>query len=329
MENMKTIISTRSIVAILFAMAFAATSVVAQDGTKTRSITSDDFASQRPARAKTAGRKSAAKPKRYSYKFVRADRNVGRKPTKPKTTTANSPIKITEIGVTMWRLRAPRAGEQGQLFPVVDANKDRKMWLAERVRLDTVFTAGEKVRFAIESSDVGYLYIFDREMHADGSMGAPYMIFPESSLDDNSVAPGIVVDIPDGRDDVPYFNINPKDPNYTGEMITVIVSPKPLTDLEIDETGKLARSDVLTDLEFGTESEVFSRSDSSDKLLSKAEADAMCGPKARHEEPKVPGKPCGVKTRQLTRDEPFPQSIYRVRSVSGQPAVAFVKLAAK
>lgn len=318
----------RSIIG-LFTLAMAATTAAAQDGPKTRSITSDDFASQRPARAKTPGRKTAPKPKRYSYKFVRADRNVGRKPAKPKATPANSPIKITEIGVTMWRLRAPRAAEQGQLFPIVDAQKDRKMWLAERVRLDTVFTAGEKVRFAIESSDVGYLYIFDREMHADGSMGAPFMIFPESSLDDNSVAPGIVVDIPDGRDDVPYFNINPKDANYSGEMITVIVSPKPLTDLEIDDTGKLVSSNVLTDMEFGTESEVFSRTDSADNLLSKNEADAMCGPKARHEEPKVAGKPCGVKTRQLTRDEPFPQSIYRVKSVSGQPAVAFVKLAAK
>src|SRR5688500_8448749 len=171
---MKTKLSTRSIV-ILSAMVLTAMTVAAQDGAKTRSITSDDFASQRPARAKTPGRKTAAKAKRYSYKFVRSDRNTGRKPAKAKTTPANSPIKITEIGVTMWRLRAPRAGEQGQLFPVVDANKDRKMWLAERVRLDTVFTAGEKVRFAIESSDVGYLYIFDRELHTDGSMGAPHM----------------------------------------------------------------------------------------------------------------------------------------------------------
>jgi len=297
----------------------------AQDGTKTRSITSDDFASQRPATAKVPGRKYP-RAKRYQYKFVRSEKNpVKAKPAQPKPTASNA-AKVTDVGVTMWRMRPPKSNEAGQLLPVIDAQKTRQMWFAERVSIDTKFAAGDKIRFAIESSEIGYLYIFDRETYSDGSLGAPYLIFPESPLDDNSVGPGSIVDIPDQRDDVPYFNISPKNANYAGEMMTVIISPTPITDFRTDGDGKLINIEPLSVMEFGTEVELFSRADNADKLFSKTEASATCGSKSRVKSDASPGKPCGIKTRQLTRDEPFPQSIFRVKTTAGEPAVAFVRL---
>lgn len=311
-------------------ISIAAVNIVsAQDGVKTRNITSDDFGNQRPVRAKTSGPKTVApKPKRFRYKFVRVDRNAARvKSVKP---TSKSAVKITSVGVTMWKMRPPKASETGQFLPVIDDKKMRQMWLAERIGVDTVFTAGDKIRFAIESSEPGYLYVFDRETYSDGSLGAPYLIFPESGLDDNAVGPGMIVDIPDQRDDVPYFNINPKNINYSGEMMTVIISPKPLENFKVDGEGKLANSTELTELEFGTEVELFTREDADDKMFSKAEAESTCGSKSRQStDGQTDGKPCGIKTRQLTRDEPFPQSIFRVKSTVGQPAVAFVKLAVR
>ncbi len=314
-------ITSMSKLFIICCILFTGIAVNAQDGVKSRSITSDDFAAQRPDTPRSSRRSRPSKRKRHKYNFVRADR---RRATSKPTSSA---VKITEIGVTGWRLRPPRAKENGQLLPVIDSNKLRQMWLAERVGIDTTFSAGDKIRFAVESSDVGYLYVFDRETHADGSLGIPYLIFPENSLDDNSVGPGMIVDIPDQRDDVPYFNINPKNPNYSGEMLTVIISPTPITNFKTDRDGKLANSEYLTELEFGTEVELYSRADTADKIFSKSESESTCGSATRRsEQSKAAGKPCGVRSRQLTRDEPLPQSIYRVKGTTGQPAVAFVKL---
>ncbi len=318
----------------------AVTGTFAQEASQTRSITSDDFASQRPPGkvivSKSGVRKTVpATNKRYTYKFVRSDKNAvrwnsGTKAPVQKTSTANLPAKITEIGVTMWKLRPPLASEKGLLMlPVqIDDKGNRQNWLAERINPDTVFKAGDKVRFAVESSTAGYLYVFDRETYSDGTFGEPSLIFPESPSDDASVRPGLLADFPDRATDVPYFNINPKKPKYTGELLTVIISPKPWINIKIDKDGFVKNGDDLIDLEFGADIEIFRRTDTSDKIYSIAESDSSCGVKSRQLEKEKPSeKPCGVSSRQLTREEPLPQSIYRVKGLAGQPAVAFVKLA--
>jgi hypothetical protein len=227
----------------------------------------------------------------------------------------------------MWKLRPPKKGETGYLMPVVLANKQRDMWLAERMASDTVFKVGDKVRLAVESSTVGYLYVFDRESYADGSFGEPYMIFPESPRDDNSVRPGVLIDIPDQRDDVPYFNINPREANYTGEMLTVLISPEPLKNIVTDAKGRMTNSEMLSLIEGEMDVAIFSRTDAENKIYSKAESESACGPKTRQlERDIIGGKPCGTQTRQLTRDEPLPQSIYQVKGFVGEPAAVFVKL---
>jgi hypothetical protein len=310
----------KNTIRILLCIFAASIAAAAQDGS--RSITSDDFVAQRPAAA------TAVKPKRTTYRFVRADRNVLRHktPRKPRPAGAD---KFTEIGITMWRLRPRHGNESGYLLPVKGDKDNREMWLSERVPEDTVFKAGDRVRFAIESSTAGYLYVFDRETYADGSFGQPVMIFPEGPDGDNSVRPGMLFDIPDQREDLPYFNMMPRKPNYTGELLTIIVAPKPLTLFKTDNAGKLKNGDALSELEFGAQVEVFSRSDMQNKVFSKAEAESTCGVKTRELRRDKSDTPCGTGTRQLTRDEPLPQSIYRVKGPAGQPAVAFVKLAVK
>lgn len=301
--------------------------IIGQQGVQDRSITSDDFAEKRPAPVRGTSR-----PRRANYKFVRSEKKVVQsRPTAAESSakTAKPVIEpvVSEIGVTMWRLRPPQEKESGHFFEVVDGSKGRQMWLAERVSIDTPFKSGEKIRFAIESSVEGYLYVFNRETFADGSLGVPYMIFPESVRDDNSVGPGILVDIPDQRDDVPYFNITPQGPNYTGELLTVVIAPKPLAGIRLDRDGKVTSTEELSNLEFGTEAEVFSRADIDDKIYSKAEFESACGGRTRRGKTEKSGSPCGITSRKLTRDEPLPQTIFRAQSVPGAPAVVFVKLA--
>lgn len=303
----------------------AAITGAAQDGVQTRSIVSDDFANQRPAKVDPGGKRTApVKRKRYTYKFVRAI-----KPKKQPARTAAA--KVTDIGVTFWKLRPPRASEAGLLLmPVLDDNKERKMWLAERVAVDSVFDAGDRIRFAVESSDAGYLYVFGREAYADGSFGAPYPVFAASRTGENLVRPGMLFDIPDQREDLPYLRMNPKQTNYAGELLTVIVSSKPLTSLLAVEEGKLLNGNELADLEFGTAVEIFSRTDEADKFYSQAEANSACGVRTRElQRESSVTNPCGNKYRELTRDQALPQSIFRIKARPGQPAVAMIKLAVR
>ena len=312
---------------IFVVMLSGALSVCGQD-VQTRSITSDDFVGQRPSAvttSKSGKASSKTRARRLTYRFVRADRNVMRHKSPKKTSAANLPLKVTEVGITIWKLRPPKPGEVGVMLPV---KGDPRGWLAERVADDVVFKSGDRVRFAIESSSSGYLYVFDRETYSDGSFGEPLMIFPDAARvnENNSVRPGMLFDIPDQREELPYFNMSPRKDTYSGEMLTIVISPKPMTSFSTDANGRLKQPEVLTALEFGAQVEIFSRSDNENKVFSRVEAESTCGAKTRETGQASDRSPCGVLARQLTRDEPLPQSIYRVTAAAGEPAVAFVKL---
>lgn len=307
------------------------------DDIKSRSITSDDFNSQRPAgsgkRNKTISgkQKNPPKPKirRAQYKFVKKEKSVVRRTSnkKRKDTSRAQPTKTAEVGVTMWRMRQPLRVDLGPKLPVQMTDGSRQMWIPERVGAETIFQKGDRVRLAIESSITGYLYVVDSEIYSDGRFGAPSLIFPASADEDNSVQPGLLVDIPDKAEDFPYFLISPKGASYTGELLTVIISPKPLINLKIDKDGYIKNLDELSDMEENSDVELFSRTDRQDKTYTKEEATAACGAKTRQlTREKSAEKPCGDQTRQLTREEPLPQSIYRVKTVAGQAAVAFIRL---
>ena len=152
-------------------------------------------------------------------------------------------------------MRPSRSSDNGYKLPVL-INNIRQLWTAERVNPETGFQAGDRVRLAIEASDAGYLYVIDSEIYSDGSFGAPFLIFPASTDEDNSVKPGLLVDIPDQTEDLPYFLISPRKDNYEGELLTVIISPKPLTNLKTDKDGKIKNLDQLINLEIDAEAEI-------------------------------------------------------------------------
>ncbi len=238
----------------------------------------------------------------------------------------NKPEELQEIGVTIWKLRPPRSSDAGFKIPVRNADGRREMWTAERVNSNEAFQAGERVRLAVESSISGYLYVINSEVYSDGSFGEPFLIFPASANENNHVQPGLLVDIPDQTEDLPYFVINPKNPKYAGEFLTVIISPKPLTNLKTDSDGKIISLNNLIDLEENADAEIYNRTDNQYKIYTQAEADAACGAKARGQNSRQLERPCGANTRQLTREEPLPQTIYRVKTTAGQPAVTFIRL---
>ena len=312
-------------------LTIATTGIICAQDTQDRSITSKAFDSKRPVRSGKGRVTSNAKS--MSYKYVRSDRNVvHRNPIHKKPTTPEALKAITRIGVTMWRGREPVANETGYYLTLTDDNGKKKQLLAERVGIDTVFKPQDLLRFAVESSESGYLYVIGRETYSDDTFGPPYAIFPQLPSDNNMVGPGILFDFPDQRDDPPFLLIDPKKPKYSGELMTIIVSRKPLNIMKVDSDNHLRDSDDLTDLEFGADVEVYSRTDNDDKIYSDVESKSACGSKAREETKrelvlkKTAGRPCGTTSGQLYNDDPHPQTMYHVKVTPGQPAVAFIKL---
>jgi hypothetical protein len=301
----------------------------AQSGAQTRSITSDDFASQRPSvslgvSAGVGIRR--AKASKATYKFARRG-STSRWASKGKGVIrpVDASSKVTEIGVTIWKLRPALRADAGFKLPV-RVSGALQMWTAERVTTDSPFRAGDRIRLAVESPVKGYLYVLNSEIGSDGSFGHPSLIFPESASQENMIAPGMLVDIPDQREELPYFVMNPKKENYAGEAIAVVVSPVPLK-IKTDKSGRIEDVENLDELIPLAETEVFSRTDARDKIYSKAESQATCGAKTRQlEREKSPVQPCGPASRSLTREEPLPQSIYRVKTASGKPAAAVIEL---
>ena len=208
-----------------------------------------------------------------------------------------------EIGVTLWRLRPGSAGDGGARVLVME-NAQSSQWSPQRIEVDTPLQIGERVRLSIESPRAGYLYVIDREQYADGSLGDAYLIFPtlRTRGGDNQVRPGRLIDIPAQEDNPSYFTLVPS-PNrndQVAEVLTILVSPVPLGDIELSNNPiKLSKSDVAKwERVWSSGFERFEMVGGAGKGWTAVEKEASAMSSAR----------------LLTQEEPAPQTIYRVAS---------------
>jgi hypothetical protein len=152
----------------------------------------------------------------------------------------------TVVGVTVWRLRRSIPRESGERL-IVHEGKDEGDWLPERISGTTKLTEGDRLRISIEAARTGYLYVIDREQYADGSLGEPYLIFPTTRTlnGDNTVKVGKLIEIPSLDDSPPYFRVRRTRPDQVAEVLSVFVTPTPLTEIEItDKAQKLSETQV-------------------------------------------------------------------------------------
>ncbi|MGH9769337.1 MAG: hypothetical protein ACREAB_18075 [Blastocatellia bacterium] len=155
------------------------------------------------------------------------------------------------LGITLWRLRPSRATDDKEVRLFKHPKDTAKVteWTPERISVDTPLAVGQRVRLSVEAARTGYLYIINRELYADGTLGDPYLIFPTSKLrgGDNQVSVGRVIDIPALEDEPNYFILDPDRPELVGEVISVLVTPRPLENVKIGEdAAKLFKEDVTT-----------------------------------------------------------------------------------
>lgn len=145
----------------------------------------------------------------------------------------------TAIGVTIWRVRPATLRDAGERLLVQEA-AGAAAWVPERVSAGAPLKEGDRVRLSIEAARAGYLYIINREEHAGGSLGDPYLIFPTRRTHGgrNEVRGGRVIEIPAQEDDPPFFTLKRGHSRQVGEVLSVIVAPAPLEGLEIGENAQ-------------------------------------------------------------------------------------------
>jgi hypothetical protein len=214
---------------------------------------------------------------------------------------------IAQLGITIWRLRPARKAE-GETRALIREKSSSTNWVPERVEAETTFREGDRVRLSVESPTKGYLYVINRDLFADGTAGAAMLIYPWVGSD-NELRAGKLVDIPSQDDDPSYFTARLTVPNQAGELIIFIVSASPL-DLPISDKPFQISNVQLAEwekLRVGP-TERFEMEGGAGEAWTLIEQQAATT---------KPG-------RQLTRDDPAPQTIYRVSG--GNSKVMFVNV---
>jgi hypothetical protein len=242
-----------------------------------RAIVSDDFTNARPQ----------ANTPRNSAGHVRKSSRTYHLASKPAARTGINPL---QVGVTLWKLRR-------SVHATPDHTRLETNFIARRVDADTVFQEGDLIRISIESPRAGYLYVIDRDWFVDGSSGETNLIFPVRG-DDNRLYAGRLIDIP--APDRKPFTASPQ-VNQAGELLTIIVTSAPLS-LPISNGPWHVPNEQLLEWNRRWNS-----------LTERFEMDDGAGQSRTIQEQRAAGRK-GI--RQLTRDDPAPQTIYRITPMS-------------
>jgi hypothetical protein len=195
-------------------------------------------------------------------------------PPLPKPLDLHSESTL-KAGVTLWKVE--RTGDKE---------------VAKRVEADTQFHEGDLLRLSIESPRAGYLYVINRDWFTDGSSGGETnLIFPQRG-EDNRLEAGRLIDIPAEHDEP--FKASPK-PKQAGEMLTIIVTLAPLSLPLTHDPLPVSNTQLLAwEKKWSGMTERFEMSDGAGetRTIEEQEAASSNG------------------SRQLTRNDPAPQTIY-------------------
>jgi len=272
----------------------------AQEGQDTRGIVPAEFVKARPAKGRPAANGKGGPIYR---------RTSG---TAPVRSAAGD---FAQLGLTIWRLRPATRSDTGARL-IVQRESETIEFIPERLRANAPLHIGERIRLSFESPQPGYLYVIDREQFADGSMGEPVLIFPTTRTrnGDNQVTAGKLIEIPAQEDQPNYFTLQQSRLGATaqaGEVLTVIVSPKPLEGIAIGSKALTLGGEQVQQWErqWGARTETFDLAGGAGKPWTRVEQEA--GANA---------------TRQLTQEDPEPQTIYRVAVRPGAPLLVKVGL---
>ncbi len=264
---------------------------------ETRGIIPVEFAKTRPGKRTTTAR-----------------RTVYRR-TSTQAVSASKPDELSQLGLTIWRLRPATAADPKTRI-IVQKETESVEFIPERMPANAPLRIGENIRFSFESPQTGYLYVIDRESYADGTMSEPVLIFPTTRTrkGDNQVEAGKLIEIPAQEDKPNYFTLQMSRLNnstQTGEILTVIVAPQLLENITIGAKALTLTNAQVEQWErqWGAQTETLELAGGAGKTWTKAEQEAGAS---------------GL--RYLTQEDPEPQTIYRVAVKPGAPLLVKIGL---
>jgi hypothetical protein len=256
--------ATRPWAAVLCALALCAVSLAAAQGTPDAETTRKLW--------DTAFNTTGKKPARAGGSIPRRDYRVATPRVSPVGVSGDS-----VVGVTIWRLRPSREADEGERM-IVHEGSDATAWIPERVPGNAGLLEGDRVRLSIEAARTGYLYVIDREQYADGTLGEPYLIFPTTRTlgGDNKVKAGRLVDIPAQEDGPPFFTLKRSRADQVGELLSVIVTPVPLDELQVGAQAQKLSVERVAQWEksWGEQTGRMELSDGAGKLWTREEKEA-------------------------------------------------------
>jgi len=238
------------------------------------------------------------------------------RPSAAKTPTAKRPpaslVKGALVGITVWRLRPSKPDDQPGVRALIHAETGDQEWTPERVAAGTLLAEGQKVRVSAEAAQQGYLYIIDRDQYSDGTKGDPYLIFPtlKTRGGDNHVAPGTLLEIPAQDDSPSYFEVKRSRPDQINEVLTFLITPQPLSELKIERRRQKLSDQLVARWEKQWKTKSYKLEDAAHegKVYTVTEKAAARGEKL------------------LTRQDPLPQTIYRLDCRTGDAVMLDVQL---
>jgi hypothetical protein len=261
------------------------------------------------AAAHAQERPEAGSRQLWDEDFVRSrpDAPKARPSARPARPPAAARPEASYVGVTLWRLK-PASGSRGVVL-----TGEGRTWEAERAEVDAALPEGQPVRMTVESSRPGYLYVIDRERYADGTLGTPVLVFPTLRLrgGDNEVEGGKVIEIPDLGDKPPYLTLKKSRADQVEEQLLLLVAPAPIEGLAIGQDARPLTAEQVAEWEkkWGGQHTRLETAGGAGRAYSAAEHAAGTGG-----------------ARRLARDEPLPQTLYRLGGRGGTPALVTVAL---
>jgi hypothetical protein len=244
------------------------------------------------------------------------DSLLAQRPPSGKTPAAPRPApglaKGALVGITVWRLRPSKPSDAREVRSLIHEDNSEQELTPERVSADEALTEGQKVRISAEAAQEGYLYVIDRDEYAGGTRSDPYLIFPtlRTRGGDNRVVPGMVVEIPGPGDNPPYFKVERSRPDQVDEVLTILISPKPLADLKIGRQRlKLSEEQFARwEKQWKVKSSRLDDAAHQGTVYTPAEKEAARGGKL------------------LTDDDPLPQTMYHLESRPGDTVMLDLSL---
>ncbi len=142
-----------------------------------------------------------------------------------------------QVGITFWRV------DYGSSKGIEEVGKEQTQ---DRLDINATYTNGDTFRINVVSPTGGYLYIVDQEQYSDGSIGPAVLAFPTLGIrkGNNLIQAWESVQIP-AYPKVWRFKSRTLVEGevrkvQTAELLTIIISPKPLIDHSLITDKQLA-----------------------------------------------------------------------------------------